>query len=278
MASLRELLARGAARLGAPEGRFEAELLLAEALQRDRAWLMAHAVDAAPADAERRFHELIEARAAGRPVAYLLGHRGFWTLDLEVSPEVLIPRPETELLVEAALQRLAPGQPLRVVDLGTGSGAIALAIAAERPEADVLATDASAGALAVAQANAHRLGLDRVRFLPGDWYAPLAGERFDLVVSNPPYIADDDPHVGIGDLRFEPRAALVSGSDGLDALRIIAAGAPAHLVDGGWLLVEHGHQQGAAVRALLAAAGLGRVQTLQDLEGRDRITLAQREG
>ncbi|GGK00404.1 peptide chain release factor N(5)-glutamine methyltransferase [Luteimonas terricola] len=255
----------------------EAALLLLEVLDRPRSWLYAHGESVLPADAEARFRGLVARRAAGEPVAYLLGRRGFWTLGLTVTPDTLIPRPETELLVEEALARLDPGAPARVADLGTGSGAIALAIASERPLAQVVATDRSEAALAVARDNAlaHGLG-DRVECRAGDWFAPLSGERFDLVASNPPYIADGDPHLGQGDLRHEPPSALASGADGLDAIRAIAAAASEHLVAGGWLLLEHGFDQGPAVRDLLLAAGLDAVATVPDLEGRDRVSLGRR--
>lgn len=254
----------------------DAALLLLHVLERPRAWLYAHGDAAVPAPAEERFHGLVARRAAGEPVAYLVGRRGFWTLDLSVTPDTLIPRPETELLVEQALARLEAGRPLRVADLGTGSGAIALAIASERPLARVVATDRSDAALAVARGNALANGLDgRVEFRAGDWLGPLAGERYDLVASNPPYIAEGDPHLGQGDLRHEPAAALSSGADGLDAIRAIVAAAPAHLSAGGWLLLEHGFDQGPAVRALLAAAGFGEVETVPDLEGRDRVSLGR---
>lgn len=252
----------------------EADLLLAHLLQRPSAWLFAHGdapLDAAQCDA---FEALCRRREAGEPIAYIVGRRGFWTLDLEVSPATLIPRPETERLVELALARL-PAGPARVLDLGTGSGAIALAIAAQRPDARIVATDASAAALDVARANARRLALHNVQFRQGDWLAPVAGERFDLVASNPPYIAAADPHLSRGDLRFEPPAALASGADGLDAIRTIAAGAVAHLAPSGWLLVEHGFDQGAAVREVFTGAGLVAAQTAQDLEHRDRVTLAR---
>lgn len=250
----------------------EAPLLLAHALQRSPAWLYAHGDEPVGAAVADCFLELVQRREAGEPVAYLTGRRGFWTLDLAVTPETLIPRPETERLVELALERLpASGSP-RVLDLGTGSGAIALALASERPQARVLATDRSSGALAVARANAAEGRIANVEFAAGDWYAPAAGRRFDLIASNPPYIAAGDTHLQQGDLRFEPAAALASGNDGLDALRVIAAGAPAHLEPGGWLLVEHGWDQGAAVRALFSAAGLAGVETALDLEGRERIT------
>lgn len=251
----------------------DAEYLLVHALGKSRGWLFAHRGDLVAADAAATFEALVARRIAGEPVAYLTGQRGFWRFDLSVSAATLIPRPETELLVELALERLPAGRPLRIADLGTGSGAIALALAFERPNAQVVATDASVDALDVARANATALQLRTVEFREGDWLAPLAGERFDLVASNPPYIALGDPHLDEGDLRFEPASALSSGTDGLDALRVITSGSPACLVNGGWLLVEHGWGQGAAVRGLFASAGFVEVDTARDLEGRDRVTL-----
>lgn len=272
---IRQLLAEAAARLPGVEGRHEAELLLLEVLGQERSWLFAHATDPVDATTEAAFAQLLERRLAGEPVAYLLGRRGFWTLDLAVTPATLIPRPETERLVELALERLPPDRPLRVADLGTGSGAIALALASERPQAQVLATDMSADALAVATANAQRHALGNVSLRLGPWYAPLAGERFDLIATNPPYIAADDPHLVQGDLRFEPPTALASGADGLDDIRLIIAGAPAHLGAGGWLLIEHGWDQGAPIRALLEQAGFAAVSTEVDLEQRDRVSLGR---
>ncbi len=255
----------------------DARWLLRHAAGRSPAWLYAHGREPLPDAVVEAFADLVARREAGEPVAYLTGVRGFWGLDLAVSPATLIPRPETELLVELALARI-PAADARVVDLGTGSGAVALAIARERPAASVLATDASADALAVARANAGALGLARVRFARGDWYDAVAGERFDVVVSNPPYIEADDPHLARGDLRFEPPGALASGADGLDAIRRLAADAAGHLVPGGWLLVEHGLAQGEAVRALFVAGGLEAVATRQDLEARDRVTLGRLPG
>lgn len=276
--SLRQVVADASARLGGIDARHEAELLLLHVLERPRSWLFAHATDPLPATAQAAFEALLARRAAGEPVAYLTGRRGFWTLDLRVDAATLIPRPETELLVELALERLPPDRPLSVADLGTGSGAIALALASERPLARVLATDASAGALAVAAHNAAHHELRNVRFAEGgqDWYAPLQGARFALIASNPPYIASDDPHLQQGDLRFEPASALASGIDGLDDIRRIVAGAPEHLQPAGWLLIEHGWDQGAAIRTLFDAAGFADVQTQQDLEQRDRVTLGRR--
>jgi release factor glutamine methyltransferase len=269
--SVRELLRAASARIDGTD----AQLLLAHALQRPRGWLFAHGDDAVPAAVAEAFAALVGRRLAGEPVAYLTGRRGFWSFDLAVSPATLIPRPETERLVELALERLPEGTPLRVADLGTGTGAIALALAHERPQARVIATDLSDDALAVARGNARALGLANVEFRAGSWWAPLQGERFHVVASNPPYIALADPHLAEGDLRFEPAGALSSGADGLDAIRAIVRDAPAHLVAGGWLLLEHGWEQGAAVRALLQAEGFDDVRTARDLEDRDRVTLGR---
>ncbi len=273
---IRQLLADAARDLPGVEGRHEAELLLLHVLGRERGWLFAHATDPVDPASAAAFAGLLQRRLAGEPVAYLLGRRGFWTLDLAVSPDTLIPRPETERLVELALERLPENTPLRVADLGTGSGAIALALASERPQARVLATDMSAGALAVASGNARTHGLDNVAFREGSWHVPLAGERFDLIASNPPYIASGDPHLVRGDLRFEPASALASGDDGLDDIRVIIEGAQSHLLPGGWLLLEHGWDQGEAIRALLDAAGFVEVATAVDLEQRDRVSLGRR--
>lgn len=271
-----ELLREAARRIG-EEGPFEAACLLGHSLGRSHAWLLAHGEDRLDPRQQASFEALLARRIAGEPVAYLLGRRGFWRFDLEVTPATLIPRPETERLVELALQRLPTDRPLRLLDLGTGSGAIALALAYERPQARLVAVERSAAAAAVARRNAAALGLDdRVEVREGDWFAPVAGEGFDLIASNPPYIEADDPHLDQGDLRFEPRSALAAGSDGLDDLRRIAAQAPAHLHPGGWLLVEHGWQQGAQVRALLTAAGLAEVDSARDLEQRERVSLARR--
>jgi release factor glutamine methyltransferase len=218
------------------------------------------------------FETLVERRVAGEPVAYLTGRRGFWSFELQVTPDTLIPRPETELLVELALTHLPPDRVLQVADLGTGSGAIALALAHERPRAQVLATDASPAALDVARANATSLGNANSAFAQGDWCAALEQRRFDLIASNPPYIAAGDPHLALGDLRREPAAALASGVDGLDAIRRIVAGTRLHLVAGGWLLLEHGMEQGDAVRGLLRDAGFVDASTDRDLEGRDRVS------
>jgi len=266
------LLAEASRDLDADDARW----LLTHALGRDRSWLYAHADEEVDGGAARVFQALCARRRAGEPVAYLTGRQGFWTLELAVSPATLVPRPETEMLVELALDRIAMDAPCWLADLGTGSGAIALALASERPQARVIATDASVEALAMARKNADKNRIDNIEFRQGDWLAPLAGQRFDLIASNPPYIALGDPHLEQGDLRFEPPLALASGPDGLDAMRIIVAGAPAHLSPGGWLLLEHGWEQGAAVRALLGAAGFSQVASVRDLEARERVSLGCR--
>ncbi len=267
-----ELAAEAAAALAGDDAPREAEILLAHALGRSRAWLYAHRDDAVAAATVTRLRALVARRAAGEPVAYLTGQREFWSLELAVTPAVLIPRAETELLVECALQHIPQGVKVDIADLGTGSGAVALALARERPQARVLATDASAAALAVARANAARLGFGNVAFARGAWCAALGRRRFDAIVANPPYLAADDPHLAQGDLRFEPRSALVAGGDGLDAIRTIARAAPAHLKAGGWLLLEHGADQGRDVRAVLQQNGFVEVFTARDLERRERVS------
>lgn len=247
--------------------RLDAQLLLAHHLGRPRAWLLAHD-DAPLGEAAAPFAAQLSRRAAGEPLAYLLGQWTFRGLALAVSPAVLVPRPETEVLVEWALE-VASGRAIDIVDLGTGSGAIAVALALALPQARLVATDASADALAVGRANAQRHGA-RIEFVHGDWWQPLAGRRFDLVVSNPPYIAAGDPHLAA--LMHEPEGALTSGSDGLDALRRIVAGAPGHLQPGGAVLVEHGHDQGAAVTTLLTDRGLHAASTRMDLAGLPRCS------
>jgi release factor glutamine methyltransferase len=259
---------------GGDSPRADAEILLAHVLGRPRSYLVAWPEQPLAPEAWAAFQRLVARRAEGMPVAYLTGTRGFFGLELAVTDAVLIPRPETELLVEAALERLPHG-PCALADLGTGSGAIALAIASVRPEARVVAVEASPRALAVARANAERLGLRNVELRQGDWCQGLGDERFDMIVSNPPYIRAGDPHLGQGDVRFEPAMALASGPEGLDAIRAILACAPAHLKSGGWLLFEHGYDQAEAVAGLLQGAGFSAVQTLSDLLGHGRVTLGR---
>ncbi len=249
----------------------DAKALLAHAMGRNRAWLAAHEGDAlTPAQAET-FFALCRRRVNGEPVAYLTGTREFWGLELAVTPDVLIPRPETETLVEFALAKLPRDRPLRVLDLGTGSGAIALALAHDRPNATVLATDSSEAALAVAQGNAQRLLLTNVTFVAADWYSGIPAEHWDLIASNPPYVGAGDSHLQEGDLRFEPVASLSSGLDGLTALRVIVGGARDRLVPRGWLVVEHGYDQSEAVRELFRAAGFSDVSVSRDLAGIPRV-------
>lgn len=276
--SVDDLRREGLLVLRGPDGAGEVDILLAHVLGHSRAWLRAHGEDPVDHGLRSRFRDLLARRRVGVPVAYLTGSREFWSLSLRVTPDVLVPRADTERLVELALERLPLDRASRLADLGTGSGAIALALARERPRCTVLATDYSEAALAVATDNALRLGLDdRVRFLRSDWFAALRHERpFDLVVSNPPYLAAGDRHLREGDLRHEPVRALIAGRDGLDAIREIVAAAPVHLEADGWLLLEHGMEQGAAVRALMLGAGLCEVATGRDLEGRERVTLGRR--
>jgi release factor glutamine methyltransferase len=253
-----------------PSADLDAALLLAHVLGCGRAALAA-APERELSDAEAMaLEELAARRCDGEPVAYLTGRRAFWTLELEVTPDVLVPRPETELLVEAALEELRTVPRPAVLDLGTGSGAIALAIASERPDALVTAVDQSAAALAVAARNAQRLRIGNVRFLQGCWYGPADALRFHAIIANPPYVAEGDPLLAA--LAHEPRTALVAGPEGLDALAEICAGARQRLAAGGMLIVEHGASQDAAVRAMMASAGLCRVATLNDLAGLPRAT------
>lgn len=248
----------------------DAELLVAHVLGIDRSALAAQPERRLDASQAEMLERLTLRRLAGEPVAYLTGCKEFWSLDLGVTHDVLVPRPETELVVELALAALAGIARPAVLDLGTGSGAIALAIARERPDAAVTAVDGSAGALAVAAGNAARLGIANVRFLHGSWFGPVAGERFDLVASNPPYLAADDP--ALASLAHEPRLALVAGPGGLEALARVCAGAPGALRPGGALVVEHGADQGAAVRTLMSGAGLVDVATHRDLAALPRAT------
>jgi release factor glutamine methyltransferase len=269
-----ERLRAGADAAAAASATLDAGLLLAHTLRTTRVRLMSDGASVVEPAAVRHYHALLERRARGEPLAYLTGTREFWSLPLRVSTAVLVPRPETELLVERALA-LRPASEGRVVDLGTGSGAIALALAHERPHWRVTATDISEQALAVARANAAQLRLTRIDFRQGSWFAPLAAARFDLIVSNPPYVAADDPALEHPALAHEPRLALTPGQDALRCLREIAREAPRHLEPGGWLLLEHGAAQAAAVRHELVLAGCRYVRSHPDLAGHERITEGQ---
>jgi release factor glutamine methyltransferase len=251
----------------------EAELFLAEVLGKDRSYLHAWPERTLSPAQHHAFQALLSRRLAGEPVAYILGHREFWSLDLRITPDVLIPRPETELLVELALAAFSQDRPIICADLGTGSGAVAAAIALERPRWILYATDDSPSALAVAQQNFRRYGLHNVECRRGDWCAALPpGRKFELIVSNPPYVPALDAHLDRGDTRREPRGALSAGSDGLDAIRSIVAQAPGHLASGGLLLMEHGFDQGRAVRTLLSTAGFAEVRTHRDLAQTERVS------
>jgi release factor glutamine methyltransferase len=254
--------------------RLDTELLIAHALGWSRAALYARRSEPLEPAASARCLALLHERQTGRPVAQIVGEREFWSLPLRVTPDVLTPRPETELLVERALTHLPEDEPARVLDLGTGSGAVALAIATERPAAVVHGTDVSAAALAVARQNAARTGLGQVTFSAGDWFAAASGQ-YDVIVSNPPYIGDTEWPAVAAALRFEPRIALTSGTDGLDAIRRIVAGSSAFLAPGGWLVLEHGRGQASAVQALLNGAGFIAVTTALDLARHPRVTEGQ---
>ena len=275
-ASIRQLLEQATQRLHYDSARLDAEVLLACVLNKPRSHLHAWPERVLPPATRTRFEALLQRRAAGEPVAYLTGVREFWSLPLGVTPDTLIPRPETETLVALALGKVPTGTTGRIADLGTGSGAIALAIARERPRCQVIATDLSATALAVASRNARQLGVTNVEFQRGNWCESLPATPFDLVVSNPPYIPQDDPHLDQGDVRFEPRRALAAGPQGMDDLRVIARCAHGHLRDGGWLLLEHGYDQGDSTTRLLEAAGFREVSDHVDDAGLDRVATGRK--
>jgi release factor glutamine methyltransferase len=250
----------------------DARVLLRHVTGRDAAYLIARADAQLPAEARAAYLALVERRIAGEPVAYLTGEREFYGRSFKVTPAVLIPRPETELLVDLALERMPRNVPTRVLELGTGSGCIAIALASERSHCKIVATDQSLEAIGVARRNAFNAHVGNIAFLQSDWFEGLRRERFDLVISNPPYVAVGDPHLGEGDLRFEPQAALTAGEDGLDAIRTIVKGARIYLEAGGWLLFEHGHDHAAKARALLRDAAYREIFSARDLAGIERVS------
>ncbi|HEY5602421.1 MAG TPA: peptide chain release factor N(5)-glutamine methyltransferase [Gammaproteobacteria bacterium] len=258
--------------------RLEAEILLAYALAKPRAYLHTWPQQVLEKSVLDRFGTLVQRRCRGEPVAYITGQREFWGLPLTVSTATLIPRPETERLVEIALEKIPAQASWHIADLGTGSGALAFALASERPRCEITGTDISTAALAIAKANRQRLNLTNVRFIAGRWFDPLSGRRFDLVISNPPYVASGDPHLQQGDLRFEPRQALSAGPDGLEAIREIVSSAHAHLQPGGWLMLEHGFAQGDAVVKLFTDNGFAHVQCHRDYAERERATVGRFTG
>ena len=260
--------------LPASEAHVEVQMLMRRALgDVTRAWLIAHDNDAPTLDQSEEFQALLIRRLAGEPVAYILGEREFYGLNLSVGPGVLIPRPDTEVLVDAALERIPAKTACRVLDLGVGSGAIALAVALNRPLSRVVATDDSTLALEIASSNARKLGIANVDFRQGVWFSAVMDQKFDLIISNPPYIKASDPHLRQGDLRYEPLSALASGEDGLQDIRTIIREAPEYLVPGGWLLLEHGYDQAVEVAELLRGTGFSGVTSLPDLSGTLRVTL-----
>lgn len=278
-ATIATLLRMASKELGksTPSPRLDAEILLAHVLETPRSHLHARPEQRVEDSKMRLFALLVVARCKGRPIAHLTGKRDFWSLSLKVTAGTLIPRPESELLVEETLSIVPVGARWYIADLGTGSGAIALSLARERPYCKIVATDISRLALDVARANASNLKITNVEFLKGEWFTPIASRRFAVIVSNPPYIPNDDPHLRTGDLRFEPRLALTGGPDGLAAIRKIVLRAPTHLESGGVLLLEHGYDQAERVRGLLAAAGFINIHSVTDLAGNSRVTTGRFE-
>ncbi len=278
MDTLQQALKQAAQQLSTlnnPDPRVDAEVLLCHLLKKNLSHLIAWPEKRLSSAQQQAFQELIQRRINGEPIAYITGHREFWSLELRVTPATLIPRPETELLVEQALERIPSHAEWQIADLGTGSGAIALAIASERPRCQLYAVDISADALAVAQHNAQRLAIPNVTFLQGDWLAPLQQKSLNMVISNPPYIEESDPHLKQGDLRFEPKRALSSGDDGLDDIRLLIESSRQQLPTDGWLLLEHGYHQSAEILEIMRQQGYRRVQGHIDYGGNDRVACGQ---
>jgi len=281
MTSIRSALLQAQAQLNnaqqldAIDARHESQLLLQHALKGNRAWLIAHENDELAANIQLEFDNLIQRRISGEPIAYILGNREFYGLNLAVTPATLIPRPDTEILVDIALEKIPANQAIQILDLGTGTGAIALAIAQQRPQAQVTGVDASKTALEVAISNSRQLHIINSHFILSDWFNSLNDTRFDVIVSNPPYIEETDAHLKQGDLRFEPLSALASGTDGLDDIRRIIDNCLIHLKPQGWIMFEHGYNQADTVRDLMAQTGLVAIETFKDLGGNDRVTIGK---
>ena len=252
--------------------KIDAEFLLLHASKKSMAWLIAHADEIANDQTLKYFYTLLKKRQAGEPIAYLLGERSFWTLSLKVTPNVLIPRPDTEILVEQTLRYIPENSSWHILDLGTGSGAIALSIAKERPKCTVIATDKNQNALEIAEQNAKLNNINNAQFIKSNWFNALQDKQFELIVCNPPYIAENDEHLTRGDVRFEPDSALVSGLDGLDDIRILCKQAPDHLKQNGHLLLEHGYNQHQTVQTLLKENGFNQIETVSDLNQQPRVT------
>jgi release factor glutamine methyltransferase len=278
MATIKQLITDGENALpDSDSARLDAELLLSVVIAKPRSWLYTWP-DHIPALPEQHLYlELIRRRQAGEPVAYMTGRKEFWDLKLKINHDVLIPRPDTELLVETALAKLPEDESIRVADLGTGSGAIALALASGRDNWQLIATDQSARALDLAQENAKNLDIKNISFFQGSWLAPLSGQTFDAILSNPPYIEKNDPHLQRGDVRFEPVHALISEENGLADIHHIISNSPSFLTPSGWLMLEHGYQQGEQVRQLFAAFSYSEIETLRDLAGHERITIGRKK-
>jgi len=258
-----------------PTPALDAQVLLAHSLGQDRTYLIAHAKDTLDTETGSRFEKLVAQRINGIPVAYLTGEQEFWSLPIRVTADTLIPRPETELLVELALEKIPGDGKFIIADIGTGSGAIAIAIASERKDSSVIASDRSAKAIEVARQNVDRLGIDNVEFVQGETFDPFPGKKFNLVVSNPPYVPESDPHLAQGDVRFEPRSALAAGPEGIDVIRQIVEQAKDYLAPLGWLMIEHGYDQESAVEELFERAGFEEIECYRDLAGQPRVTIGQ---
>jgi release factor glutamine methyltransferase len=273
---IKALLAQAVRTLATETAQLDAEVLLAACLGKPRSHLHAWPERSVTSEQKAQFLAWLQRRAAGEPVAHLTGRREFWSLDLTVTPATLIPRPETETLVELALEKIPNDTAVHIADLGTGSGAIALAIASERPRAEIIATDISPPALDIAAQNAQRLAIRNVRFIEGSWCTPLPARPFDFILSNPPYIAESDPHLQAGDVRHEPRSALAAGPQGLDDLQRLVRCAAGRLAGNGWLLVEHGYDQGDQVRQLFSESGYRDISDHADAAGISRVTMGRK--